>query len=195
MLSISISYWNLLKCFYFANTTEREYRRWKEAQRQGEERVTLRSFFFPGNSFLSLFFGPPLTSSFFLGSSYLPQPTYHPSSYHPPTSFILLTPSPPTSFCIHFHCQSFWARKSLSSSEFQEHKIHKSFKGWELQHGGNKSMKARGASRWWQKWEIEAKLPLLLLSYFLHFFCYEEDDNNVTVVFFCLFLLRKKRQQ
>jgi hypothetical protein len=50
MLSgISISYWvaafhaeDLLKCLYFADTTEREDRGWKEAQRQGEERVTLQ---------------------------------------------------------------------------------------------------------------------------------------------------------
>ncbi len=42
MLSISISSWNLLKCLYSANTTERGDRRWKEAQRRGEERVTLR---------------------------------------------------------------------------------------------------------------------------------------------------------
>ncbi len=29
----------------------------------------------------------------------------------------------------------------------------------ELQCGGSKSAKARGASRWWQKWEFESKLP------------------------------------
>jgi hypothetical protein len=42
MLSFSISYWDLVKCLYFADTTEREDRGWKEAQRQGEDRVTLR---------------------------------------------------------------------------------------------------------------------------------------------------------
>jgi hypothetical protein len=35
MLSISFSYWDLLKCPYFADTTERGDRGWKEAQRQG----------------------------------------------------------------------------------------------------------------------------------------------------------------
>jgi hypothetical protein len=37
MLSIGISYWDLLKFLYFADTTERGDRGWKEAQRQGEE--------------------------------------------------------------------------------------------------------------------------------------------------------------
>jgi hypothetical protein len=35
MLSFSISYWDLLKCLYFADTTERGDRGWKDAQRQG----------------------------------------------------------------------------------------------------------------------------------------------------------------
>jgi hypothetical protein len=67
------------------------------------------------------------------------------------------TPSPPTSFCTHFHHQSFWPKESLSSSKLHEHKIHKSFKGWELlpqqeelQHGDSRSVKARGVSSWWQ---------------------------------------------
>jgi hypothetical protein len=34
-------YWDLLKCLYFADTTKRWDRGWKEAQRQGEDRVTL----------------------------------------------------------------------------------------------------------------------------------------------------------
>jgi hypothetical protein len=42
VLSWSISYWDLIKCPYFADTTERVNRGWKEAQRQGEDRVTLR---------------------------------------------------------------------------------------------------------------------------------------------------------
>jgi hypothetical protein len=42
ILSCSISYWDLSECLYFADTTERGDRGWKEAQRQGEERVTLR---------------------------------------------------------------------------------------------------------------------------------------------------------
>jgi hypothetical protein len=37
-----ISYWGLLKCLYFADTIERGDRRWKKAQRKGEEKVTLR---------------------------------------------------------------------------------------------------------------------------------------------------------
>jgi hypothetical protein len=42
MLGISISYWDLLKFLYFTDTTGRGDRGWKEAQRQGEVRVTLR---------------------------------------------------------------------------------------------------------------------------------------------------------
>ncbi len=41
ILSCSISYWDLLKCLYFADTTEWGDRGWKEGQRQGEDRVTL----------------------------------------------------------------------------------------------------------------------------------------------------------
>ncbi len=37
-----ISYWDLIKCPYFADTTERRDRGWKESQRKGEDRVTLR---------------------------------------------------------------------------------------------------------------------------------------------------------
>jgi hypothetical protein len=37
MLSFRISYWNLVRFPYFADTTERGDRRWKEAQRQGED--------------------------------------------------------------------------------------------------------------------------------------------------------------
>ncbi len=40
-LSCSFLYWHLIQCFYFADTTERGDRGWKEAQRQGEARVTL----------------------------------------------------------------------------------------------------------------------------------------------------------
>ncbi len=42
MLGIRILYWHILKCLYFADTTERGNRGWKEAQREGENRVTLR---------------------------------------------------------------------------------------------------------------------------------------------------------
>jgi hypothetical protein len=42
MLSISISYGDVLKCLYFADTTERGDRGQKKAERQGEDRVTLR---------------------------------------------------------------------------------------------------------------------------------------------------------
>jgi hypothetical protein len=43
LLSFSISYWDLIKFPYFADTTERGDKGWKEAQIQGEEnRVTLR---------------------------------------------------------------------------------------------------------------------------------------------------------
>jgi hypothetical protein len=40
--SCSISCWDLLKCLYFVDTTETGDRGWNEAQRQGEDRVTLR---------------------------------------------------------------------------------------------------------------------------------------------------------
>jgi hypothetical protein len=41
MLSFSISYWDLVKFHYFADTTEREDKGWKQAQREGEEHVVL----------------------------------------------------------------------------------------------------------------------------------------------------------
>jgi hypothetical protein len=47
MLSFSISYWDLIKIPYFADTTERGDRWWKEAQRQGEDRVTLEITLMP----------------------------------------------------------------------------------------------------------------------------------------------------
>jgi hypothetical protein len=42
-LSCCISYWGLIKCPYFADTIDRDRgdRGWKEAQRQGEDRVIL----------------------------------------------------------------------------------------------------------------------------------------------------------
>jgi hypothetical protein len=42
-LNFSISYWDLIKCLHFVDTTERERedRGWKEPQRQDEDRVTL----------------------------------------------------------------------------------------------------------------------------------------------------------
>ncbi len=36
MVSFSISYWDLIKFPYIADTTERGDRRWKQAQRQGD---------------------------------------------------------------------------------------------------------------------------------------------------------------
>jgi hypothetical protein len=42
MLSFSISYWGLIKFPSFADITEREARGWKQAQRDGEERVILQ---------------------------------------------------------------------------------------------------------------------------------------------------------
>jgi len=44
-VSFSISYWDLINIYiyiYLADTTERGDKGWKQAQRQGEERVTLR---------------------------------------------------------------------------------------------------------------------------------------------------------
>jgi len=41
VLSFSISYWDLIKFPYFTDTTERGVRGWKEAQRRGEDWVTL----------------------------------------------------------------------------------------------------------------------------------------------------------
>jgi hypothetical protein len=42
LLVIGILYWDILNCLYFADTTERRDRGWKEAQREGENRVTLQ---------------------------------------------------------------------------------------------------------------------------------------------------------
>jgi hypothetical protein len=42
MLSFSISYPNLIELPYFADLTQRGDRGWKEAQRQGEDKMTLR---------------------------------------------------------------------------------------------------------------------------------------------------------
>jgi len=42
ILSCSILCWDLIKCPYFVDTTERGERGWKRAQRQGEDRVTLQ---------------------------------------------------------------------------------------------------------------------------------------------------------
>jgi hypothetical protein len=50
MLSLSISYWDLINFPYFADTTERGDRGWKEAQIQGADRVTLWTTLAP-NSF------------------------------------------------------------------------------------------------------------------------------------------------
>jgi hypothetical protein len=36
MLSFSISYWDLIKFHYFANTIERQDMGWKQAQRHGD---------------------------------------------------------------------------------------------------------------------------------------------------------------
>jgi len=42
MLSFSISRWDLMEFHYFADTIERGDRGWEQAQRQGEDRMTLR---------------------------------------------------------------------------------------------------------------------------------------------------------
>jgi hypothetical protein len=42
VLSFSISYWDLMKFPYFTDTTKKGLKGWKEAQRQGEDRVILR---------------------------------------------------------------------------------------------------------------------------------------------------------
>jgi len=45
MLSFSISYPGLIKLPYFADLTQRGDSGWKEAKRQGEDRMTLRKTF------------------------------------------------------------------------------------------------------------------------------------------------------
>jgi hypothetical protein len=45
MLSFSISYPDLIKLLYFADLTQRGDRGLKEAQRQGEDRMTLRKLY------------------------------------------------------------------------------------------------------------------------------------------------------
>jgi len=63
---------------------------------------SLAQFLFSGDSFfITFFFGPPVTPSFFWEAPTYPQPTYQPT-YHPH----LADPSPPTSFCAHLHHQS-----------------------------------------------------------------------------------------
>jgi hypothetical protein len=57
ILSCNISYWDLIKCLYFADTTKRRDRKWQEAQRQGEDRydtlwITLISGFTLGTHFV-----------------------------------------------------------------------------------------------------------------------------------------------
>jgi len=42
MLSFNISYLDLIKFPYFVDTTKRGDNGWKEAQRQGEDKVTLQ---------------------------------------------------------------------------------------------------------------------------------------------------------
>jgi len=74
----------------------------------------------------------------------------------------------------------------------------------ELQRGGSKIVKARRASKWWQKWELEGKLssppPFLFFvakkmtmmspSFSSVSSCYkEEDDDDVVVVFFFFFFV------
>jgi hypothetical protein len=54
MLSYNISYWDLIKFSYFADTSERGDRGWKEAQRQGDDRVALE---------ITLLCDPPTTSA------------------------------------------------------------------------------------------------------------------------------------
>jgi hypothetical protein len=57
-------------------------------------------FFFLGTGFLSLFFWPTPDPKFFLGSSYLPQPTYCPSSYQ--TTYVPHPTNPlPTHLLLH----------------------------------------------------------------------------------------------
>ncbi len=85
---------------------------------------SLVQFFFSGNNFIIIFFlAHPWPQVFFWEA-----PT-DPPNLNPPSSHILLAPSPPISFCTHFHCQSF-----RSATRCQE-----------LQHGGSWSVKTRGA--------------------------------------------------
>jgi len=74
----------------------------------------------------------------------------------------------------------------------------------ELQCGGNRTMKARGASRWWQKWELEPKLlspPLLffpvkkMTTMSLSSFLLSAKKKRRTMpsfIYFLVFLLQKK---
>jgi hypothetical protein len=51
MLRFNISYPYLIKFLYFMDIIETKVRRWKEAQRQGEDRVNLWVFLIPKASF------------------------------------------------------------------------------------------------------------------------------------------------
>ncbi len=101
----------------------------------------------------------------------------------------------------------------MSNSELQECKIHRSFKGWELQECPSKKSFNVVAAREQKLEELQGGgrsgslkvSSLLLLSYFLHSFvarkmttmspsssfvssCYKEkDDNNVVIIFIFFF--------
>jgi hypothetical protein len=75
---------------------------------------------------------------------------------NPPTSLILLTHSSPTSFCIHFHCQSFRPRVFTSitrASNLERAWVAQSFRSvistWASRVGSLKSTLARRALMWW----------------------------------------------
>ncbi len=107
--------------------------------------------------FLSFFCGPPLTPSFVLGSSYLPQPTYLPHHADP-------FPTPPpfafTSVVKAFDLERAWIVQNF-----------KSVKSIGVSRVGSfRSALTKGASWWWQKWELQGKLLSPLAFLFFAFF-------------------------
>jgi hypothetical protein len=92
-----------------------------------------------------------------LGSSYLPQPTYLPHHADP-------FPTPPpfafTSIIKVFDLERAWVVQNF-----------KSVKSIGVSRVGSfRSALTKGASWWWQKWELQGKLLSPLAFFFLHFF-------------------------
>ncbi len=107
-------------------------------------------FFFFGTVFYHIFFCSPLTPSLFLGSSYLPQPTYHLSSYQPtphPPSFALTSITTASDLGRAWITHSFRSKKSTWASRARSFRI----------------AQARAASTWWQQ-ERKSKRSLKVVA-------------------------------
>ncbi len=109
-------------------------------------------FFFLGTVFLSLFFGPPLTPSFFGEAPTYPNPPTSLLPTIPLTSLILLTPSPhPPPFALTSTAKAFNLERAWVARSFRSAKSTRASRV-----GSIKSALARGPSTWWQE-ERESK--------------------------------------